>query len=186
MKISISDGEILVDFTGSHFKDTEGNKEIVLSKKNFLIPVFKGIPKTYSYYNKNKVNPYYLNCSCKEYRDKIKLYPLRDIRRMCKHIFFILTKNYSNKLDEITRLLLEHQFWNKITEVYELEYRKEKLFLSFNKNLDFFYIYRKESEWKFYAFNSVQNTWDNNLPPFKDYESNRYLITFIGKLLYQE
>ena len=137
MKISISDGEILVDFTGSHFKDTEGNKEIVLSKTNFLIPVFKEIPKTSCYYNRNKVNPHYLNCNCKEYKSKLKLYPLRDVRRICKHIFFILTKNYSNNLDELTKILLEHQFWEKISEVYEINYQEEKLYLSFNEDLKF-------------------------------------------------
>lgn len=181
MKISIRDGEILVDFTGSHFKNIEGNKEIIVTKKNFLIPIFKGIPKTSCYYNRNKVNPHYLNCSCKEYKSKIKLYPLRDIRRLCKHIFFILTKDYIQNLDELTKLLLEHQFWEKISDVYEVEYQKEKIYLSFNQELNFIHVYRKISQWKSYTYYPQNESWKENLPPFKNSEDNFFIASFLQR-----
>ena len=94
MKISYINDEIIVDLTQPHIQDKDnGDNDITLIKTSYLVPIFKGIPKTTFNYNRNKVNLHFLNCSCKEYRENIKLYPLRDIRRICKHIFFILTKN---------------------------------------------------------------------------------------------
>lgn len=182
MKISINDDEILLDLTQSYVKKVEGDKEIVLSKTNFLIPVHKGIPKAYAYYNRNKVNPYYLNCSCKEYRDNIKLYPLRDLRRMCKHIFFILIRDYSEIMDGLTKLLMEHRFWEKISEVIEINFNSEKLYISFTHDLQFIRVYRKILEWKFYTYLPKKNYWENNLPPYKEFENNSYLSNFLKKL----
>ncbi|MFZ1518318.1 MAG: hypothetical protein WAU11_06070 [Ignavibacteriaceae bacterium] len=186
MKISFDNDEIIVDLTESRIKQVGGDKEITLSKKNFLIPTLKGMPKTYHYYNRNKVNPYYLNCTCKEYRDSIKLYPLRDIRRMCKHIFFVLTRDFSARIDSLTNLLLEHQFWKKITDVYEINFNSEKLYLSFNKEYKFVLVYRKQVEWKFYTFFPSNDIWDNNLPPYKELENNKFLSYFIKQLYYTD
>lgn len=186
MKISFNNEEIIVDLTESRIKQTVGDREITLSKKNFLIPTFNGMPKTYHYYNRNKVNPYYLNCTCKEYRDNIKLYPLRDLRRMCKHIFFVLTRDFITKIDTLTKLLLEHKFWEKITDVYEINFNNEKLYLSFNKEFKYLHIYRKNSEWKFYTYYPNKGNWDNNLPPFKDIDDNKFLSFFLQQLYYTD
>ena len=152
MKISYNNDEIIVDLTQTRIKNSEGDSEIVLSKTNYLIPILKGVPKNYSYYNRNKVNAHYLNCTCKEYRDNIKLYPLRDIRRICKHIYFIITKDYSSKLDPLSSILLAHRFWDKIGNVYEINFNEEKLYIGINSDLKIFRVYRKTTEWKFYTF----------------------------------
>jgi hypothetical protein len=183
MKISINEDEILLDLTQSYVKKVEEDKEIVLTKTNFLIPILKGIPKTYSYYNKNKVNPYYLNCSCKEYRDNIKMYPLRDLRRMCKHIFFILIRVHTERMDGLTKLLMEHRFWEKISEVIEINFNSEKLYISFASDLQFIRVYRKILEWKFYNYLPKKNSWENNLPPYKELENNSYLSNFLKKII---
>lgn len=182
MKVSFLDDEILVDLTKSHLKKSEGNKEIVISKTNFLIPVFKGMPKSFHYYNRNKVNPYSISCTCKQFRDNVKLYPVRDIRRVCKHIFFILTKNFESRLDELTRLLLEHQFWDKIIDVYEIIFNEEKLFISFSKEKKFIRVYRKNSHWKFYTYLFENKSWIDDIPPFKDTEQNEFFTAFLNQL----
>jgi hypothetical protein len=182
MKISINDDEILVDLTQAYIKKAKVNKEIVILRNNFLIPVLKGIPKTYAYYNKNKVNPYYLNCSCKEYRDNIKKYPLRDLRRICKHIFFILIRDHTERMDSLTKLLMEDHFWEKISEVFEISYNSEKLYISFTSDLQFIHVYRKIIEWKFYTYLPKKNSWENNLPPYKELENNSYLTNFLNKI----
>ena len=164
MKVSYSNDEIIVDLTQSRIKNLEGDNEIVLSKTNYLIPILKGVPKNYSYYNRNKVNAHYLNCTCKEYRDNIKLYPLRDIRRICKHIFFIITKDFNSKLDPLSSMLLEHRFWDKISDVYEIYFYGEKLYIGINIDQKYFRVYRKNSEWKFYTFMPSKKKWESDLP----------------------
>lgn len=181
MKISYNNDEIIVDLTQPRFKKNKvGDKEIVITKNNYLVPILKGVPKSYSYYNRNKVNAHYLNCTCKEYRDNIKLYPLRDIRRICKHIFFIITKEYNSKIDELTSLLLAHRFWDKITEVYEIIYNSERVYISLEKDLKFIRVYRKNSEWKFYTYLTDKSFWVNNLPPYKSSVQNDHLLQFIS------
>lgn len=180
MKVTLNSDEIIVDLTQPHFINKSiGDNEIVLTKTNYLVPVLKGVPKTYSYYNRNKVNAHYLNCGCKEYRDNIKLYPLRDIRRICKHIYFIITKDYSDKLDELTTLLLAHRFWDKIVDVYEIKYLNEKIYLSFEKEKKFIRVYKKKNEWKFYTFFPDKQSWLNNLPPYKSSLQNSILEQFL-------
>lgn len=181
MKVSFDKDEMIVDLTQPHLKkNTVGDNEIVLSKTNYLVPILKGVPKSYSYYNRNKVNAHYLNCTCKEYRDNIKLYPIRDIRRICKHIFFIITKDHNSKIDELTSLLLAHRFWDKITEVYEITLNSEKIYVSFEKDLKFIRVYRKNSEWKFYTYLTDKNSWSNNLPPYKSSIQNDMLTQFFS------
>ena len=183
MKVSFLDDEIVVDLTKSNRKKSKGNKEFEISKTNFLIPVFKGMPKTYYYYNRNKVNPYSVSCSCKQYRDSIKLYPIRDIRRVCKHIFFILTKNFETRLDELTRLFLEHQFWDKITDVFEIKFEDETLFVSLSKEKKFIRVYRKNSHWKFYTYLFEDKNWLDNMPPYKEHENNELFSTFLNRFI---
>jgi hypothetical protein len=143
----------------------------------------KGVPKSYIYYNRNKVNAHYLNCTCKEYRDSIKLYPLRDIRRICKHIYFIITKEYNDKIDGLTTILLAHRFWDKISNVYEVFFQNEKLYISFNDNLKFLRVYKKNSEWKFYTFFADKKKWENDLPPYKNSDQNDLLSEFLSNIL---
>jgi hypothetical protein len=179
MKISYSNNEIIVDLTQSGIKNIEGDNKIVLSKTNYLIPISRGVPKNYSYYKRNKVNAHYLNCTCKEYRDNIKLYPLRDIRRICKHIFFIITKDYNSKLDPLSSMLLAHRFWDKIVDVYEIYFFGEKLYISFDKDFKFMRVYRKNSEWKFYTFIPGKKKWENDLPPYRISDQNDGLTQFL-------
>lgn len=184
LKVSFDKDEMIVDLTQPHFKEKiMGDNEIVLIKNNYLVPILKGVPKTFSYYNGKKVNPYYLNCTCKEYRDSIKLYPIRDIRRICKHIFFILTKEYQIRIDDLTAILLAHRFWDKVNDVFEIKYQNENIFVSVEKDLKFFRIYRKNSEWKFYTFLQDKNFWINNLPPYNFSSQNEILIQFIKNIL---
>jgi hypothetical protein len=179
MKVSYSNDEIIVDLTQSRIKNSDGDKEIVISKTNFLIPVNKGIPKTFAYYNRNKINSYYLNCTCKDYRASIKLYPLRDIRRICKHIFFILIQDHSERIDGLIKLLLEHRFWDKVADVYEIFILDEKLYISFGQEMKFIHVYIKKSDWKFYTYFPWEKVWKNDLPPFKISDLNSKLSQFL-------
>jgi hypothetical protein len=184
VKVSFDKDEMIVDLTQPHFKKKiMGDNEIVLTKNNYLVPILKGVPKSFSYYNRNKVNPHYLNCTCKEYRDSIKLYPIRDIRRICKHIFFIITKDFNSKIDALTTLLLAHRFWDKVNDVFEIKYQNQNIFVSVEKDLKFFRIYRKNSDWKFYTFFPSKNSWLDNLPPFNSSSQNEILIQFIQDIL---
>jgi len=183
MKVSYSKDEIIVDLTQSHIKNSNGDNEIVLYKTNYLIPTLKGVPKSYSYYNRNKVNAHYLNCTCKDYRDSIKLFPLRDIRRICKHIYFIISKDYYSKLDPLSSMLLAHRFWDKISNVYEILFSDEKLYISFNDDFMFFRVYRKNPEWKFYTFMPDKKRWENDLPPYRISDQNNLLSQFLINIL---
>lgn len=159
--------------------NTDNENEIILLKSNYLIPILNNITKRNSSYSRYKVNAHYLNCSCKEYRLNTKYYELRDLRRICKHIFFIITRDYRNSVDELTSLLLEHRFWDKIENVIELKVFKENIFVGFEKDLKFVRIYRKYINWKYYSYLIESKSWEHNLPPFKSSNKNEKLISFL-------
>lgn len=181
MKVQFDNDEIIIDLTTSEILNKKSLNP-TLVKANYIIPVIKGVPKSFIYYRQYRINPYFLNCSCSEYRSNIKLFPLRDIRRICKHIFFILMRDHLERLDELTKLLLEHHFWDKITDVYEINFNTETIYISFSKTLKFLRIYKKNRNWKFYNFDLKTNKWENNLPPFKNPLDNKNLTTFLKNI----
>jgi hypothetical protein len=76
-------------------------------------------------------------------------------------------------------MLIEHRFWDKISQVYEISFQNEKLYVSFNDDLNFLRVYRKNSEWKFYTFMPGKKKWENDLPPYRIPDQNYLLSQFL-------
>ncbi len=189
MKINFVKDTIHIDFTVQSDKlanEIDISNKISIISDHYLIPVIKGLTKNSHSVGKFNVIPYSFSCTCKIYRQNIKLYQKRDLRRVCKHVFSVINSMYNDKLDDLTKMLLEHHFWFQINSIIEIKLGKENLFVSFSKARDFFFIYKKNSHWKSYKYFISTKTWENSIPPFKHISQNSFLEEFIKtQILYK-
>jgi len=134
-------------------------------------------------YNKFKINPYFLNCTCKEYKNRIKMFPRRDLRRICKHIFAVIMRDFESRIDPLSKVLMEHQFWEKISEVYQIKFMDELIYLSFDEKMSFLYVYRRKTNWKFYKYYPKKKVWANEMLPFRENSQNDFLVDFLNNYI---
>lgn len=182
MKINFINDTIQLDFTEQRNEVSEersSDDEVCIIQNHYLIPVIKGLSKSSHLVGKFSVIPHSLSCTCKNYRINSKLYKKRDLRRVCKHVFTIRNSMYNERLDELTRILLEHRFWYSVDNVLEIKIGKVNLFIGLRKEKDFFLIYKKNSNWKFYKYLLSTRSWDNSAAPFKDVSQNSKLIEYL-------
>lgn len=57
------------------------------------------------------LTPYYGTCSCTLFRNRAKLYPKGDLRRVCKHLYQFYKTNAADYFDELSMIILDLQFW---------------------------------------------------------------------------
>jgi hypothetical protein len=183
MKINLVKDTIQIDFTEISDKSVSENNtgnELLIVDDTYYIPTIKGLTKTSQSVGKFTVNPYYFTCTCKSFRQNVKLYKKRDFRRVCKHIFSVINSMYNDRLDDLTRIIIEHQFWYRINRVIEIKVGQEILFVSFKAEKDFAFVYKKNSHWKFYKYYFAKKSWENLVPPFKHISQNKILESFLN------
>lgn len=182
MKVRIEEDEILIDLTGNELNKV-GRKLIpIIRKKNFIIKLTNSIPKKTVTLAGKSLNPHYITCSCKDYRMSVEIYPKRDLRRVCKHLFLYISKYYFEDIDPLTRTLLEHRFWYKINNVIEVEIDKNIFHIGYTQDFEIFHIYLPSDIPLFYSYNSQIKKWKDMDEPFHKAELNITLTKFIHRL----
>lgn len=183
MKVKIEDEEIIIDLTSSRgLAAVNVILAPVIKKKNYTIKMFESFPKKTVMLWGKSLNPYYFNCSCKDYRALAKKYPRRDLRRMCKHLFTYLSKYQFENIDTLTKIIIEHKFWYKINNVIELEINKHSFYLGYTIDFEIFFVYIPSDLPIFYSYNCTLRQWRDNNEPFADSEVKRTFIKFIHRL----
>ena len=151
----------------------------------YQIPHISGITKRTIITGRNRVNLYYLNCSCKLYRQNVKLYPRRDIRRICKHLYVKLFAEAENSIDSLSKMLLHNQFWFGQLHVKKALFYNHVVYIGFHKagNISSFFL--DHGGWKKYLYDSELNTWSDSSMPFDNDLMNAELAN-LSKKLYQQ
>lgn len=157
-------------------------EDIELISDYYKIPRIEGVSKKTIITGRNRVNLFSLSCSCKDHRLNVAIYPKRDIRRICKHLYAKLFSDLEDKLDELTKLLLHNQFWFGQTQVKKIFFYGDDLYIGFYADRNFISIYKKNEKWHKYIFDTVINEWKDLNTPFDQYELNKKLVSIIKQL----
>src|SRR5690606_29638152 len=120
-------------------------------------------------------NPYYVECNCDDYFKRAALYPERDIRRVCVHLFYKYcskSKNnpgYNYNVDLLTGLLLIDQFKYGNQSLYRLKIKNKTILLGIHSETDWISVYSDENGWCRFSYSVKFDRWANSLLP-KDAE----------------
>lgn len=177
--VSITSDEIVVDFTRNLNKTNSESPEIKLIDRSYIFPAISNASKKSLTIDKYKMNLFYLQCSCSDFKESVKLYPRRDIRRICKHLYYKIITQFENEIDPLSKMLLDNKFWMHETEVHKIKLEKQIIYLGFYNNEKIINIYKYTDRWRQYQFSLEKGYWINNATPFnKDY-LNRTLELFL-------
>ncbi len=146
-------------------------EKIEIVSDSYQIPFLEGLTKKTIIAGRNRVNLYYLNCSCKIYRLNVKKYPRRDLRRICNHLYTKLFSEAENNLDELSKLMLHNQFWFSQTDVRRIKFYKDILYTGFHKDHNIISLFRDQDGWEKFVFEITNNNWRNGLSPL--YKENK-------------
>lgn len=182
MKIRIEDDEILIDLTGKERETLNIKIALTILKKNFTLKLYDVIQKKSAILAGKSLSPHYYTCSCKDYRMSAEIYPKRDLRRICKHIFTYISKYHFDDIDLITRTFLEHKFWYKISNVIEVELDKKIFFIGYTKDFEIFNVYLPWNLPVFYSYNCIIKKWEDFAEPFQEKDLNITITKFIHRL----
>jgi hypothetical protein len=165
--------------------EEQKREKIEIISEVYQIPYLSGITKRTIKTGRNRVNLYYLNCSCKPYRQNVKIYPKRDIRRVCKHLYEKLFLEADNMLDELSKMLLHNQFWFGQSNVKKVLFNKHVVYLGFHKVGNIVSIFIDQEGWKKYLYDSKVNSWLDSSIPFDNDLMNSELANLSKELIKQ-
>jgi hypothetical protein len=132
---------------------------------SYLLPRKDDILNETRQISKYKYNAHHLTCSCKEYRERTRFYPQRDIRRLCKHLYGSLLTEHISKLDQLTKLLVETNFWLGRQLLFKARESKEDFYFTIKIPIEKIYIFLKNSHWLRYEYSLSEDFWINNIYP---------------------
>lgn len=182
MKVRIEEDEILIDLTGKALGTFDKKLVPKILKKNFTLKINDAIPKKTVTLAGKSLNPHYYSCSCRDYRMSAEKYPRRDFRRICKHLIAYILKYYFDDIDILTRTILEHKLWYKISNVIEVELDQKIFYVGYTKDFEIFNIYLPSDLPVYYSYNCTIKKWKNLDEPFQEIDLNISLTKFIQRL----
>jgi hypothetical protein len=165
--------------------ETEIKSENLIDEKYFslshsyLLPWKDDILNETKQISKYKYNAHHLTCSCKDYRERTKLYPKRDLRRLCKHLYGSLLTEHISKLDQLTKLLIETNFWLGRQLFFKVRESKEEFYFTITIPTEKIYVFLKNGQWLRYEYSLSEDFWVNNIYP-RNYDK---LVSKIKKFI---
>jgi hypothetical protein len=159
-------GEIILDLTVRNKPKSvlvSKEQELLILDTSYKIDIIKSLPKTSARVNNHSVNVYYLSCSCKSFRSSIKLFPKRDIRRICKHLFLAISSGYIEKYDDLTKLMIESKFWYSHEDILKIKIGKEILYLAFSYEKEIVNLIIKRNDWNLFTFDITNKVWKKSI-----------------------
>jgi hypothetical protein len=165
--------------------EEQKREKIEIISDVYQIPYISGITKRTITTGRNRVNLHNLSCSCKLFRQNVKMFPRRDIRRVCKHIYDKLFSEADHLLDELSKMLLHNQFWFGQSNVKKVLFYKQIVYIGFHKVGNIMSFFVDQEGWKKYLFDSDLNIWIESSTPFDNDLINVQLAN-LSKELYRQ
>jgi hypothetical protein len=117
-------------------------------------------------YNGYKINLSECSCTCEEYFRKVPFYPERDIRAVCRHLYFRLKYTaVSRYIDKLTLLLLDNQFNYGEDHLYKFSLEGKDFYFGFKKRTSWVNIYAEQNHWIRFSYNPDEGRWAYNSVP---------------------
>lgn len=181
MKIKIESDEFIIDFTDKNGSKSTTLYSVKIIKKNFILNEYKIFPRNKIIIYGNKVTLRYFSCTCNEYTSNELLYPPRDIRRICKHIYIALSKTCIEKMGSLESNILNHKFWYKLSNVFQVEIERQSLLIAYGVDYEIFYVYPFNRPETYFTYNCSLNIWKDNVRPFDNELLNISISTFLRR-----
>lgn len=129
-----------------------------------------------------KVNPYQYTCTCSDHQQRmVHFRRARDVRRVCKHIYWKLinTPGIKEKFDSLSILLLKSTAIHNEMLHFKYEYLNEDYYFGFRPNTNWINVYLKQfDEFRKYGYNPIEHRWSYNSVP----ENSQYAIYMMERL----
>lgn len=125
--------------------------------------------KVYRYAN-YKMDLYNLTCSCESQKEKREHYEARDVRRLCKHLYYkILKTSAAKELDSLTLELMKNAVvWGE-TYLYKYVYQGKDIILGFKEKVVWVNVYAPNrflpDDYHRFSFNPISNRWSYGSQP---------------------
>jgi hypothetical protein len=149
---------------------------------SYILPLSDTILNETKSISKYKYNTNHLTCSCKAYRDRTKLYPRRDLRRLCKHLYLSLLTNHITDMDSLTKLLVETNLWFGRKILFKSKNGDSDFYFCLTIPVDKIYVFVKNNTWHRYEYGFKEDYWSNNLYPH-NYDK---LVVKIKKVIFNK
>ena len=114
----------------------------------YMIPKLDFVLKKDILSSGKKVNLHYLNCTCKIYRDAVKYTKPRDYRRVCKHIYRKLVDYYGDDIDDLTKLILDSNFWYDQKILFKIVKENKTAYVGVDADYSKQFVYIFKKKWK--------------------------------------
>lgn len=125
--------------------------------------------KTYRYAD-CEMDLYNLSCSCSYQAEKREEYKGRDIRLLCKHLYYkILKTSAAKELDSLTLELMKNAvLWGE-QHLYKYVYKEQEVILGFKEKIDWVNVYAPNKfnlkECQRYSYNPLTSRWSYDNEP---------------------
>lgn len=135
------------------------------------LPKFHSFMKGKTYrYSDYKMDLFNLLCSCENQKLKREKYKGRDVRLLCKHLYYkILKTSVAKELDSLSLELMKNAvLWGE-KHLYRYRYMEQDIILGFKEGIEWVNVYAKNKfnpkEHYRYSFNVMSNRWSYDNEP---------------------
>ncbi|MDP4116317.1 MAG: hypothetical protein Q8903_09295 [Bacteroidota bacterium] len=120
------------------------------------------------------INIYKLTCTCQSFIDKTGLYDPRDIRSLCKHIYYKMARTkVMGYLDDLSCLLLKDYMHSPDMSFYSFQLLERNVIIGLAQT-PWVNVYTKakrtkedvEGNYTKYSYNINQKRWSYNISPY--------------------
>lgn len=121
-------------------------------------------------YADHRMDLFNLKCDCNSQQQKREYYKGRDIRLLCKHLYYKILKTSAVKeLDSLTIELMKNAvIWGE-QHLYKYVYKNKDIIFGFKEDTDWINVYApnvfKPEEHKKYSFNPLKHRWSYDSKP---------------------
>lgn len=115
-----------------------------------------------------KQNLYHLTCTCSTFKEKKKVFEGRDIRVLCKHLFYKLTETKAKKyLQELDVLLMRSAVIFHEMYLYKYTIKKKDVILGFKQDTDWVNVYTHNIADTYikFSYHPIKRTWSYGIAP---------------------
>jgi len=121
-------------------------------------------------YKEFHLDVYNLRCTCEDQIAKREEYQDRDIRKLCKHLYYKISSSWLKQyVDSLSLELLKNSVFFGPEHLYKYEYKKSLIILGFRSETEWVNVYAPNihhpEEHKRYSFNPSTKRWSYNSKP---------------------
>lgn len=135
------------------------------------VPEFpSGLKEKRYRYKEFQLDVYSLRCTCDLQKEKREIYKDRDIRKICRHLYYKISSSWIKQyVEPLTMLLMKSAAIYNEKHLYRYEYKKSPVIFGFKEETLWVNVYTKNKNYPDeifkYSFNPLTKRWSYNFKP---------------------